>query len=241
MPRQDLTGADRMWAARYSPGDVLLYSRSSQETGIAKGEYARVVSVDAPGNRLTVELKDGAGNVLAKTYDPRRQQGVSVYREQERAFSTGTGCSSPLPQPSCKLANRELGTVESISEGRMALKMDDGRSVEIDPAKHPHLDHGYAVTSHSSQGQTADRVLIHVDTELGAKDLLNNRMAYVAVSRGAHDAQLFTNDRDGLEAALGRDVSHRSAQVPELVQEQRAPQPEIAPRHEHSYGFGISM
>ena len=41
---------------------------------------------------------------------------------------------------------------------------------------------GYAVTSHSSQGQTADRVLIHTDTELGAKDLLNNRMAYVAVS-----------------------------------------------------------
>jgi hypothetical protein len=26
-------------------------------------------------------------------------------------------------------------------------------------------------------GQTADRVLIHADTELGAKDLLNNRMA----------------------------------------------------------------
>jgi hypothetical protein len=45
---------------------------------------------------------------------------------------------------------------------------------------------GYAVTSHSSQGQTADRVLIHADTELGAKDLLNNRMAYVAVSRGAY-------------------------------------------------------
>ena len=49
---------------------------------------------------------------------------------------------------------------------------------------------GYAVTSHSSQGQTADRVLTHVDTELGAKDLLNNRMAYVAISRGAYDAQM---------------------------------------------------
>jgi conjugative relaxase-like TrwC/TraI family protein len=34
-----------------------------------------------------------------------------------------------------------------------------------------HLDHGYSVTSHSSQGQTAERVLIHVDTELGAKGL----------------------------------------------------------------------
>jgi hypothetical protein len=49
----------------------------------------------------------------------------------------------------------------------------------------------YAVTSHSSQGQTADQVLTHVDTELGAKDLLNNRMAYVA-SRAAHTARKWT-------------------------------------------------
>ena len=239
VPRQDLTGADRMWAARYGPGDVLLYSRSSQETGIAKGEYARVVGVDAPGNRLTVELKDGS----EKSYDPRRQQGVSVYREQERAFSTGDRVQLTAPSAELKLANRELGTVEGISEGRMALRMDDGRSVEVDPAKHPHLDHGYAVTSHSSQGQTADRVLIHVDTELGAKDLLNNRMAYVAVSRGAHDAQLFTNDRDGLGAALGRDVSHQNAHTPELGQEHAfTPQQQvIAPEPEHSYGYGMGL
>ena len=236
VPRQDLTGADRMWAARYSPGDVLLYSRDSKETGIAKGGYARVVSVDAPGNRLTVELK----GETEKTYDPRRQQGVSVYREQERAFSTGDRVQLTAPSAELRLVNRELGTVEGISEGRMAFRMDDGRSVEIDPAKHPHLDYGYAVTSHSSQGQTADRVLIHVDTELGAKDLLNNRMAYVAVSRGAHDAQLFTNDRDGLGTALGRDISHRSALMSELRPQQAVPVPEIVPKQEHSYGFGIS-
>jgi hypothetical protein len=56
--------------------------------------------------------------------------------------------------------------------------------------------------------------LIHVDTELVAKDLLNNRMAYVAVSRGAYDAQLFTNDREKLGAALGHDVSQQSAHAP---------------------------
>ncbi len=239
VPRQDLTGADRMWAAGYITGDVLLFARDSKETGIAKGEYARVVMVDAPGNRLTVELKDG----MEKTYDPRRQQGVSVYREQERAFSTGDRVQLTAPLAELGLANRELGTVEGIGEGRMALRMDDGRSVEIDPAKHPHVDHGYAVTSHSSQGQTADRVLIHVDTGLGAKDLLNNRMAYVAVSRGAHDAQLFTNDREGLGAALGRDVSHRNANLPEIMQEQeiRSSQQDVAPKVEHGYGFGIGI
>jgi conjugative relaxase-like TrwC/TraI family protein len=247
VPRQDLTGADRIWAARYNPGDVLRYSRSSQETGIAKGEYARVTRVDAPNNRLTVERKDGT----EQSYDPRRQQGVSVYREQERAFSVGDRVQLTAPYPDLKLANRELGTVEGIGQdGRMSLKMDGGRSgdrvVELDSAKNPHLDHGYAVTSHSSQGQTADRVLIHADTELGAKDLLNNRMAYVAVSRGAYDAQIFTNDREKLGAALGHDVSHSSAHAPEMKPEHKqeqavTPQREIAPKQEQGEDFGLGL
>jgi hypothetical protein len=74
------------------------------------------------------------------------------------------------------------------------------------------------VTSHSSQGQTADRVLINIDTELGAKDLINNRMAYVSVSRGAYDAQIFTRDGEKLPAVLSRDVSHQSAHVLEIAQ-----------------------
>jgi ATP-dependent exoDNAse (exonuclease V) alpha subunit len=242
VPRQDLTGADRMWAARYNEGDVLRYSRSSQETGIGKGEYARVTRVDAPNNRLTVERKDGT----EQSYDPRRQQGVSVYREQERAFSTGDRVQLTAPVTELKLANRELGTLERIAEGRMSVKMDGGREVQLDPVKNPHLDHGYAVTSHSSQGQTADRVLIHVDTELGAKDLLNNRMAYVAVSRGAYDAQIFTNDREKLGAALGHDVSHSSAHAPEMKPEHKqeqavTPQREIAPKQEQGEDFGLGL
>ena len=238
VPRQDLTGADRTWAERYNVGDVLRYSRSSKETGIDKGEYAKVTEIDAASNRLTVELKDGTEH----NYDPRRQQGVSVYREQERTFSIGDRVQLTAPSRELKVANRELGTVEGIEDGRLSLKMDGGRAVELDPRQHPHLDHGYAVTSHSSQGQTADRVLIHVDTELGAKDLLNNRMAYVAVSRGAYDAQLFTNDRERLGVALGHDVSQRSAHVPEIKPEQSiAPQQEIGPEIEHSYGMGHSL
>ena len=79
---------------------------------------------------------------------------------------------------------------------------------------HPHLDYGYAVTSHSSQGQTADRVLIHVDSELAHPNLINSRMAYVSVSRARYDAQIYTNDKTNLAQQLSRDVSHRSATEP---------------------------
>ena len=173
-------------------GDIVRYSRTSKETGIGKGAYAQVKSIDAPKNRLKVELQDGA----ERTYDPRRQQGVSVFREEMRSFSVGDRIQFTAPANELRVANRELGTIETIGrDERLTLKMDGGRAVELDPSKHPHLDRGYAMTSHSSQEQTADRVLIHVDTELGAKDLLNCRMAYLSVSRGAYDAQLFTNDR----------------------------------------------
>ena len=70
---------------------------------------------------------------------------------------------------------------------------------------------GYAVTSHSSQGQTADRVLVHIDTERGGERLVNRRFAYVAISRARNDAHVYTNDRQALTRALDRDVSQRSA------------------------------
>ena len=128
--------------------------------------------------------------------------------------------------------------------GRVSLKVDSGRSFQIDPNKHPHLDYGYAMTSHSSQGQTANRVLIHVDTDLAAKDLLNNRMAYVSLSRGAFDAQLFTNDRHKLPIALGHDISKQTANSPQISTEQTiAPQQEIskAPQQHHGIGLGIGF
>src|SRR6202789_1572507 len=240
VPRQDLTGPERTWAARYEFNDVVRYARASRETGMERGEYARVKSVDAEKNLLTVVRADGS----ELTYDPRRQQGVSVYREEPRSFAVGDRIQFTAPANDLKIANRELGTVEAIEQdGQMRLKMDGGRDVQLDPREHPHLDHGYAVTSHSSQGQTAERVLIHVDTELAAKDLLNSRMAYVAVSRGAEDAQLFTNDREKLPQSLGHDVSHESAHMPAIKPEQTITpqQPEIAPVIEHGMGLGHSL
>lgn len=168
-----------------------------------------------------------------------------MIRADNRAFSTGDRVQLTAPARELEVANREIGTIVSIGQradkaNRIGLKMDDGREVGIDPAKHPLLDHGYAVTRHSSQGQAAERVLVHVDTELGAKDMLNNRKAYVAISRGAHDAQLFTNAREKPPLALGHDVSHQSAHVPEISPQQSIQQ-EIERMREQSHGHGISM
>jgi hypothetical protein len=63
------------------------------------------------------------------------------------------------------------------------------------------------------------------------------------VSRGAEDAQVYTNDRAKLPVALGHDVSHESAHAPAIKAEQAITpkQPEIAPVIEHGLGMGHSL
>jgi ATP-dependent exoDNAse (exonuclease V) alpha subunit len=206
--RQEITGADRQWAAQYKPGNVVRYTRGSKTHGIKAGEYARVERVNEKDNQITVKRETGE----QVTYDPRRLHGVTIYRETQRAFSEGDRVQFTAPDRGRHIANRELATIEKIdATGNMKLCLDSGRAVEFNIRQNPHLDYGYAVTSHSSQGQTADRVLVHVDTEQAGEKLINQRLAYVAVSRARYDAQIYTNDKSQLAEGLARDVSHRSA------------------------------
>jgi hypothetical protein len=207
-PRQEITGADRQCAERYEEGDVVRYSRGSKSLGIEAGDYACVEGVDAKANEVTV--KTDYDRKL--TYDPRRLQGVTVYRETQRAFAAGDRVQMTAPDRERGVPNRELGTVDRIDrQGGMKVQWDSGRTSAFEPAERRHLDYGYALTSHSGQGQTAGRVLVHVDTERASEKLVNQRLAYVAVSRGQHDAQIYTDDKVRLPRALNRDVSHRSA------------------------------
>ncbi len=242
--RSEMTGADRQWAAQYEAGDVIRYTRGSQSLGIEPGEYARVKDVDAKDNRISIERENGD----RQTYDPHRLFGVAVYEQVERSFSEGDRVQFTAPSKELHVANRELGTIERINDaGDLKIRMDSGHDVEFNIREHPHLDHGYAVTSHSSQGQTADRVLIHVDTDK-SENLVNNRFAYVAISRGQYDAQIYTNNQDELARDLARDLSRRTATEPN-EEEQSPQQPEITStrhedreqQHEHSQGIGLDV
>ncbi len=205
--RQDMTGAERSWASHYEINDVVRYARGSKAIGIEAGVYGTVVAIDPAANLLTVERLSGE----QATYDPRRLTGVSVYREIDREFSVGDRIQFTAPDKSLGVANRDLANIESIApDGRISARLDSNRQVEFNAQDHRHFDHGYAVTSHSSQGLTAERVLVNADTSVHP-DLLNSRFGYVSISRASHDATLFTDDMNKLSPQLSSDVSKTSA------------------------------
>jgi conjugative relaxase-like TrwC/TraI family protein len=206
IPRSEMTGADRRWASQYEVGDVLRYQRGSKEFGLERGSYAAVIAVDAKSNSITVQ-RDIGGIV---NYDPSRVRGIDAYRVTEKNFAVGDRLQMTAPYRDMDLANRALGTVEQISNADLTVRMDSGRTVTFDPREMCHFDHGYAVTSHNSQGLTAERVLVNMDTEMHW-NLINPRFAYVSISRGSHTAQIFTDNANELGKRLSHHVSKTSA------------------------------
>jgi hypothetical protein len=203
-----MTGVDRTWAARYNAGEVLQYTTGSKAEGIERGSFATLRSVDARANTLTVELENGS----SVTYDPRRLRGVNVFRETEREFATGDRIQFTAPNKDLGVANRDLGTILALEDGTMTVRLDGKgeRTITFDTAEFRQFDHGYTVTSHSSQGLTAGRVIANVDTE-SSRSLINTRLAYVAISRASEDVRIYTNNAETLGERLATDISKTAA------------------------------
>jgi ATP-dependent exoDNAse (exonuclease V) alpha subunit len=220
--RQEMTGAERSWATRYEVNDIVRYTRGSKIAGIQAGGYGTVVGISSAANMLTVEKSSGE----KANYDPRRLAGVSVYREVAHDFSPGDRIQFTAPDKGLGVANRDLAIIESIGpDGQITARLTNNRRIEFNAGEHRHFDHGYAVTSHSAQGLTAERVFVNADTAVHP-DLLNSRFGYVSISRASHEATVFTNDFAKLSQQLGTEITKSTAVDMSLT---------------HSVAQGISM
>jgi Ti-type conjugative transfer relaxase TraA len=118
--------------------------------------------------------------------------------------------------------NGSLGTVEKASRDSLAVRLDDGRKIEVDLKSYAHVDHGYAATVHKTQGMTVDRTLVLATPGMDAHS------TYVALSR--HRAETTVHyGRDDFpdEAQLRRALSRERPKDMALDYDNRAGQ---APR-----------
>ena len=136
----------------------------------------------------------------------------------ERAFAAGDRVMFLKNERELGVKNGTLGAVQSVTPSRMAVMLDDGRSVAFDVKDYTNIDHGYAATVHKSQGVTVDRV--HVLATPG----LDRHAAYVALSRHRGSVDLHYgrddfSDQGKLVRALsrerGKDMASDYARAPE--------------------------
>ena len=215
--RQDVTGEDRGTAGSYHIGDSVRYLRGSDALKLDAKSYATVIGVNSEQNEITVKKADGQ----IVTYDPSRVRGVTIYEPEMRSFAEGDRVQFTAPWRDKGVSNRDLGTISYLDEnGNIRVTLDDsGRTVSWNLNHNKHLDHAYAMTSHSSQGATVDQVFIQVNTsDSRTRALVDETLAYVATSRPRYDAQIFTDNEQQLALALSRIHENATALAPEQIQ-----------------------
>ena len=131
--------------------------------------------------------------------------GVTVDRGR-RDFASGDRIMFLRNERSMGVKNGTLGTLEQVSEGRMAVRLDGGSRVAFDLKDYAHVDHGHAATIHKSQGVTVDQA--HVLATPG----MDRHSAYVGMSR----------HRDGAQLHYGRDDFADQRQLARVLSRDRA-------------------
>lgn len=124
----------------------------------------------------------------------------------ERSFAKGDRVMFLRNDRDLGVKNGSLGTLQSISAQRMAVMLDDGRSIAFDTKDYNAIDHGYAATIHKSQGMTVDRT--HVLVTPG----MDSHATYVALSRHRDGVQIhYSRDDFADDGRLARTLSRERA------------------------------
>jgi conjugative relaxase-like TrwC/TraI family protein len=182
-----LTDAQKADATEYEPGDLLQFHQNAP--GYKKG------------SRLIVGEKVKPPTGLANRFE--------LYRPTQFALAVGDRvritAGGKTKEGEHRLSNGSLLTVQGFTK-RGDIIVDHGWVIDRDFG---HLTYGVAITSHASQGVTVDKVFVGVSTE--SFPATYQRTAYVAVTRGREQAQIFTDDRIAMLKAVSRPDDPMSA------------------------------
>jgi hypothetical protein len=134
-------------------------------------------------------------NALARAW--RREHGeigrgeIVTTERGGREFAVGDRLYFLRNERSLGVKNGSLGTVESLRNGVLGVKLDaTGDRVVVDTKFYRDLDYGYAATVYKAQGATVDR------TYVLATSHYDRHATYVALSRHRHAAAVFYSVED---------------------------------------------
>lgn len=214
---RDLTTAEKQLSGSYANSTILLNRKVGQ---FAAGTECQFVSEDGQGG-VILAIGEKELPVSREELDK-----LTVCDREQLEVCTGEKLQlkANLRQGKKKLANGSIVEALGVDEKTGDLKVvdQDGKVWQL-PRTFKQLQHGYAVTSYASQGQTVDHVLISDSQSRGATSA---REFYVSISRGRQSVTLLTSDKESLrdhiqslgERDLASDLQLRDpSKLPEII------------------------
>ena len=181
---KDLTQAQMNFVHHYSLSDRVMPLANYKRLGLEKGKLYSIVQIDQ--DILTLHSTDGT---LHKV-NPRRIQRQAVYETQALDIALGDRLKWTKNDVATGRRNGQEFTVRAIDGTTAQIQYRNGTTDSLDLTQPLHLDYALVSTTYSSQGKTADRVLISAS----ADRTLSRESFYVALSRAKYDLHLYVED-----------------------------------------------
>jgi hypothetical protein len=216
----------------YQVGDTVLFTGTRRADGQMErwgtrlNTEARVTGLDRERNLVQVTYsfhtnkRNGRelSRTVTKEFSAAEMAGKTrLYREEERSFSVGDRVVLLKNDTKLDLQNGAMGVIRELdAKGRAVVDLGH-RMVELELARYRHLDHGYAVTVHKSQGSTVEHSILYAPVP-PPKQTLTPRIGVtspeveygrasfnalnVSLTRAQFGTRVFTNWVEGLSRSV---------------------------------------
>lgn len=200
-----LTNAEKSEISNYDQDSLIVQFHQNAKGGFVRGRRYHVVKEDMTPHLVPVD--DPAA--VPKPLPSSQAERFEVYREDAIGLSVGDKIRFTLGGSATdkkgRIANGRIDEIKAF-QSNGDLVMTSGMIVS---RNYGHVDHGFVVTSHSSQGQTRDVAIAAMGSD--SLPAVNARQAYVTISRGRHDVALFVDDKAAVRRAIQRAGKQLSA------------------------------
>ena len=183
-------------ATSYSEDGVVVQFHQNAKGGFRRGERYRV----SVNDQSQVILHSTSGEPSAKPLPVEHPERFEVYNEVSIRLAKGDKVRFSLggtaKDGKRRISNGRLDEVKGFDRSGN-IKLKSGMVVD---REYGHLDFGYVVTSHASQGKTTKLSI----AAMGSQSLpaINAKQFYVTVSRGSEDVAIYVDDKQQVRRAI---------------------------------------
>ena len=199
---KDLTQAQSRYVSHYAIGDVIVPVRNYPRHGLERHQRYTVTAIDPTHNHLILQSPNGQ----TLTFNPVHCAKKTSYRIQQIPIAVGDQLRWTRNDRDLGIRNGQHFTITTLNDQGLAqILTTDGNTRSLNLRGHQYIDYGLVSTTYSSQGKTAERVLVVADSTL------TQEAFYVAVSRAKRHLTIYTSNKDDLLRTAQRSRANQNA------------------------------
>lgn len=214
------TREELRYASTYDKGQVLEVIRANAPGGLACGRY----DVEGTDGQGRVVLRDAQGKL--KRFDPSsidpadKRDALRLSEKHRETIYEGDKVRWNEKDSARGLMKSEEARVLAIRDGVVTVENRQGDTIELKQNDRmlERMGLAYALNMHQAQGDTRDMAIGEMHS--AARNLSNQRLALVMMTRVRDDITIVTNDKDRLLSQIERNPGDKTSALETLGEKQ---------------------